>query len=588
MKGSLLKKGFAALAAFAVGVSGLALGVTTASAADGLTAADYGHSITVTGSANALKERSFTAIRLAGFDEGASLDVATESAVEQNVKNALSGTAYNASKDGDPMAWVAANLKDSTSSPYSGELRNFVTDLAHQLQGTAGNTDGKWSGYKATANSGDPDETGENVYTLNNGVTGGIYLIIDKAANGKLASNSIPILVGTSVKDVTNASGKVEVKNNVPPLEKTVTNQVIGKSEYANFKVTTAVPNYVGYQKGMYVFKIIDSIRNDTTSNDTTKIQFDDKFDLKVTIDGVTDPIPAQTPTTPGYELTKSAAGFTVDLSSYIESKAGTKTINREYVNGVPTPNKTATVLTAGTPDLTGKTVTLTYNALVTAEIGTDGAQNDVKLQYSNNPKIYDEGDTPTVTEREDHEKVFNVPLKIKKTDKTSGQPLSGAVFQIIDKDGTNLTSKNLTATSGADGLASFASLGLKQDANDKTKYESTFTVKEVTAPKDHVLPSDPTFKVKISATVSGTKENAELTDVKYEIVAGGGLQTFASVFGSGVASIVTVKNAKNITELPLTGAAGTALFTVIGLLLAGAAATVFAKSRRTSKALQA
>lgn len=50
----------------------------------------------------------------------------------------------------------------------------------------------------------------------------------------------------------------------------------------------------------------------------------------------------------------------------------------------------------------------------------------------------------------------------------------------------------------------------------------------------------------------------------------------------------ITVVNVKNITELPLTGAAGTALFSVIGLLIAGAAVTVFAKSRSTKRALNA
>ena len=48
------------------------------------------------------------------------------------------------------------------------------------------------------------------------------------------------------------------------------------------------------------------------------------------------------------------------------------------------------------------------------------------------------------------------------------------------------------------------------------------------------------------------------------------------------------VTNVKNITQLPLTGAAGTMLFSVIGLLIAGAAVTVFVKSRSTKRALNA
>ena len=48
------------------------------------------------------------------------------------------------------------------------------------------------------------------------------------------------------------------------------------------------------------------------------------------------------------------------------------------------------------------------------------------------------------------------------------------------------------------------------------------------------------------------------------------------------------VTNVKNIIQLPLTGAAGTMLFSVIGLLIAGAAVTVFVKSRSTKRALNA
>lgn len=57
--------------------------------------------------------------------------------------------------------------------------------------------------------------------------------------------------------------------------------------------------------------------------------------------------------------------------------------------------------------------------------------------------------------------------------------------------------------------------------------------------------------------------------------------------FENGYANIV-VKNVKKITQLPLTGAAGTMLFTVVAVLLAGVAATVFAKSRFTKRALDA
>ncbi|MCC2711501.1 hypothetical protein LK479_19185, partial [Erysipelatoclostridium ramosum] len=48
---------------------------------------------------------------------------------------------------------------------------------------------------------------------------------------------------------------------------------------------------------------------------------------------------------------------------------------------------------------------------------------------------------------------------------------------------------------------------------------------------------------------------------------AGAGLVTFENGYANAV-----VKNVKKITQLPLTGAAGTMLFTVVAVLLAGVA----------------
>lgn len=51
-------------------------------------------------------------------------------------------------------------------------------------------------------------------------------------------------------------------------------------------------------------------------------------------------------------------------------------------------------------------------------------------------------------------------------------------------------------------------------------------------------------------------------------------------------ANAIKVKNVKNFTQLPLTGAAGVALFTVLALVLGGSAAVLTVKYRRTRKQL--
>ena len=78
------------------------------------------------------------------------------------------------------------------------------------------------------------------------------------------------------------------------------------------------------------------------------------------------------------------------------------------------------------------------------------------------------------------------------------------------------------------------------------------------------------------------TVENGKVTDVTPD-----GCRRRPRDLRERYANIV-VKNVKKITQLPLTGAAGTMLFTVVAVLLAGVAATVFAKSRFTKRALDA
>lgn len=100
-----------------------------------------------------------------------------------------------------------------------------------------------------------------------------------------------------------------------------------------------------------------------------------------------------------------------------------------------------------------------------------------------------------------------------------------------------------------------------------------TYTVEEIKAADGFLQTALPSFTVTIDDKGQVTKYDVDSNDA-WKLVDG------------DVPNGVTVKNVRNITQLPLTGAAGTILFTVIGVLLAGAAATVFARTRRMSKQL--
>ena len=101
----------------------------------------------------------------------------------------------------------------------------------------------------------------------------------------------------------------------------------------------------------------------------------------------------------------------------------------------------------------------------------------------------------------------------------------------------------------------------------DKTK---TYTVTETKRASDAYLDIMPSF------TVSFNEENGSAVLAK---------TTTSDPWGLVNTTTKTVKNIKSITQLPLTGAAGTMLFTVVALLVAGAGVTIAIKSRQNAEA---
>ena len=127
-------------------------------------------------------------------------------------------------------------------------------------------------------------------------------------------------------------------------------------------------------------------------------------------------------------------------------------------------------------------------------------------------------------------------------------------------------------ATNGSETLTSADGKGTQKTLGKvavRGLAEGTYTVQETKAPTGYAE----NFKVTFTVTI-GTNggEGTLAVDTLHQVNT----------------TNKTVLNVKSITQLPLTGAAGTMLFTVVAVLLAGVAATVFAKSRFTKRALNA
>lgn len=112
------------------------------------------------------------------------------------------------------------------------------------------------------------------------------------------------------------------------------------------------------------------------------------------------------------------------------------------------------------------------------------------------------------------------------------------------------------------------ATSNVKTDANGKLAFTGleagkTYTVTETKRASVDYLDIKPSF------TVSVNNNNAAVLTATFD------------PWGLVNTTDRTVKNVKSITQLPLTGAAGTTLFTVVALLVAGAGVTVAVKSRQ-------
>ena len=530
------------------------LGAVAASSANADVVTDGVKTITLNAtSADQLTGHTFKVVKVASYDvygtaPNQSVTLKTEEGLKQDIIDYLHYTGA-----GDPLAWAQqqdkAKLDQSTTSPWLGD--GTTRGLADKLASKA-TTD-----VMPTLSSDNKRAT----FTLS---SPGLWLIVDQVATGK-SSKALPILAGTplTINNKEYSSGSIDMKNQTASVSKTVTDQTVAAGQDASYTITTTVPNYVGYKVKGYQFTVSDKFA------DNAPLAYK-AGTLIVKIDGQT--LTKDTDyTVTGFDL--SSKTFTIDLSAYIKAKG---------FKGVPAEDSKFT--DAG---LVGKTVTVEYKATVTGSTSNNGAANTPIVKYPNDPtnneRKQEVPGTPV--------KVFNFDYTLVKKDKTTGAALEGAKFAIKNADG-----KYLAYTATADGGRKWSKLDAKPDAdatsgvfttgaNGKVTFpaldEGKYTIEEIAAPNGYVNPGV-SFSFTIAANLSGTGAD-QTANPTYTIDADGINSDRWGLVSNGSTAEVVVENVKNITQLPLTGAAGTVLFTVVAALLIGAGVTVGVKSRKAS-----
>lgn len=531
------------------------LGAVAASSANAQVVTDGEKTITLNAtSADQLTGHTFKAVKVASYDvygniPNQSVTLKTEDDLKQDIIDYLNYTGT-----GDPLAWAQqqdnAKLDQSTTSPWLGD--GTTRGLADKLASKA-TTD-----VTPALSNGNRQAT----FTL---ASPGLWLIVDQVATGK-SSKALPILAGTplTINNTVYSSGSIDMKNQTASVSKTVTDQTVAAGQDASYTITTKVPNYVGYKVNGYQFTVSDKFAHNAPlayKTGTLKVTVDNK-QLRAGTDY----------TVAGFDATSKT--FIIDLSGYIKAEGF----------GTGTPADDSKFTNAG---LVGKTVTVEYKATVTGSTGNTGAANTPTIKYPNDPSNNESKQEVPGTPV----KVFNFDYTLIKKDKTTGAALEGAKFAIKNADG-----KYLAYTPDKDGNGKWSTLDTKPAAdatsgvfttgkNGQVTFpaldEGKYTIEEIAAPNGYVNVGV-FFSFTIAANLSGTGAD-QTAKPSYTIDADGVSSDRWGLVSDGSTAEVVVENVKSITQLPLTGGAGTVLFTVVAALLIGAGVTVGVKSRKAS-----
>ena len=521
-----LKRVFAGVAAAATMLGGVALGVTTANAAPTDTP-----SITVN---NSQKGHTYTAYQFATLTP-TTVDneqyVAADTVDNETVKQALSAALGNQNTIPNNPAAAVAGLTNA-------ELRTFAQKLS---------TDGWPAGVYATS-----DTTGSPIAI--EPLTEGWYVVTDTWNDG--SQKGVNAIVATKIGTTSNFTIKT-------PYEQGQMN-ITHAGEF-NAKNATDDKSLVQVAKPT---KTLASGTNDVSAGDVVSYQ------VMGTIPAAAAGFSEYT-----YKLTDTPeSGIKILDAPAITVTVGDKTV--EDIAPVLSEN-VLTVTIENAAQYAGEDVVVEYSAKITKDIDNETvnvAQNEVMangmyLDLNSNKKESSAAAAPVVVQTND--------FTLQKVD-ASNNPLTGAKFTIArdDKTGSyNATTGewNWTGTPADNEITEFSPAGNNAVFDFNNLAAGTYTFTEIAAPTGYKIYGEGIF------TVTVTRNHDDKTT---SLALGGAMNTLGLVTLDG--TTVIVKNVQNVTQLPLTGAAGITMLVVVALLLGGAGALIAVRSRSLKRQLNA
>lgn len=522
-----MRKLFAGIAAAATLLGGMALGAASAQADDTPTTVTRDATFTFTAeTAEQLTNAKLKAYKIGdyvqyGSGENVAYGVVTNSNNKTAVDSALKAAGVDTTDSEVDHLAAALNAGQLDVS----DVRPWASPTATRKFADALESEGRLtSGTDVTLSN--PVAAQDGSYSATVSLQAGIYVFIDSAVATGSVTQAIPMIV---------ASGTV--------ADKVLTDPIRGAN-------TVNMKNTNNPEKTKEVNKTSAAI-GDTLTYTLTGV--------------VANPAP-------------TAFKFTDTPSKGLTIKANSFQFFTEEANAERQAEPASNFSVTPTGDFTGN-----GTASFDVEVENPSAYAGKKIVVTFEAVINDEADVENgvVNKLDNYGTLVQVPTTFGKFEFTKvdpdGKGIENVTFQVKDgdttlyfvkqKDGSykkaasaNTQGATTDVTTGTNGQLSFTGL-------DKTK---TYTVTETKRASDAYLDIMPSF------TVSFNEENGSAVLAK---------TATSDPWGLVNATAKTVKNVKSITQLPLTGAAGTMLFTVVALLVAGAGVTIAIKSRQNAEA---
>lgn len=564
MKG-MFKRALAGVAAAALAATGLALGAGAANAAEGDPV-----TFTFTGTSDQLKSADMHAYKIADYVSYGTNPVVygVETAgddtnvgkIAQALETATAETtpSYDVDSDDDPMTWVLAQ------SPAL--LGTDGVDWGYE-NGVAASTVRMFANALAEAGLTEVEDaefvTADGQITVD--LAPGVYLFTNKYTDltGKV-TQTVPMLLasGTVSEDhvlVSDQSGNttVKMKNSVnTPQKKEVTEDSASIGDTLHYTLSGVVSSTVAHE-----FSFKDTPGVGLTVNLPTDATHLNGFSVAV------------------YNVDENGdiTGDAVRTLDYgtdytVESALREGNMGGEVSEGVM---GTFTVKVYNAYQYAGQAIVVKYTTIVNDEADVDAKTGVVnaldnygdQTETTVDTKFYEFGIHKT---DKDGKNLENVSFEVKEANE-QGVATGDALSFVKQGDGSY---KKVYDTAAVDGESTTVTTDAKGDITLKGLGEGYYQVTETAnANPGYILDeNNVVFTVRINEEGGVTVSTAD---------------TWGFATNANNDTVVEVLNIKSVTQLPLTGAAGTMLFTVLGLLIAGAGALVYMKSRNVKHALR-